>query len=78
MAVLALSFLVIPVVRKQKKLTTRVWITAIAFLALAIGLYVELGRPDAAGHESAHEDSGPTRSRQAATTKKNPGSVQTC
>jgi hypothetical protein len=66
MAVTALLFLVLPVVRMKQKLTPAIWVAAIALPALAIGLYFAIGKPAATGHSSATTSlSAPGRSTAA-------------
>lgn len=76
MAVMALSFLLVPVVRKQKKLTSTVWLTAIAVPALAIGLYIALGQPNATDYTATHTNSNTDNASMASSTSGNLGSVQ--
>jgi hypothetical protein len=76
MAVIALSFLILPIVLKKKKLTRTVWVTAIAVPAVAIGLYVAIGQPDATGNSVSHINSASGQTRSAPSSTKNLGSVQ--
>jgi len=77
MTVIALSFLVAPFVLQKKKITATAWMIAFAVPALAIGLYVTLGRPAAANFNAAHQsriDAVPGKS-SAQQAGKNIGSV---
>ncbi len=76
MAVIALLFLLVPIVRKQKKLPASVWLAAVAIPLLAIGLYVVLGQPEATDYVSGHAKPVQATLGSAAATSGNLGSVQ--
>lgn len=76
MAMIALSFLIFPVVQRQKKLTRTVWVTAIAVPALAIGLYIVLGQPGATDYAPTHTSTRAVKARNPASASGNLGSVQ--
>ena len=76
MAVIALSFLVFPVVQRQKKLTRTVWVTAITVPALAIGLYIVIGQPGATDYAPTHISTSADKASNPASAPGNLGSVQ--
>ena len=76
MAVIALLFLLVPIVRKQQKISATAWLAVIAIPLLAIGLYVVLGQPDAADYVSGHAQSVPANATSATPPSGNLGSVQ--
>ena len=76
MAVIALLFLLVPIVKKQEKLSTAVWLAAIAIPLLAIGLYVYLGQPDATDYVSGHVEPVPASGSSATPASGNLGSVE--
>jgi len=75
MAVIALSFLVLPMVAKKKKMTSTAWAAVAILPAVAIGLYLSIGRPDVADNPTAHAGNAPAQSATASTASANLGSV---
>ena len=75
MAVVALSFLVLPMVAKKKKMTSTAWVAVTVLPAVAIGLYLSLGRPDVADNPTTHVRSAPAQSGTSSSASENLGSV---
>lgn len=76
MSVIALLFVLVPIIRKQKELAPAVWLAAIAAPLLTVGLYVVVGQPDATDYVSGHVNSVQAVAGISTPASSNLGSVQ--